>query len=185
MNKNIIELQTLLERTSSLIRAENRQVLQQHGLLSVQLEALYYLSQCNRYSDTPMAVTEYLGQTKGTVSQTLKVLEKKQLIVKHKDTHDKRIAHIQVTTAGESLVKQLMPSKLMTSIGNTDVSPIITQLSNLLVQLQHQHGSRMFGQCLNCQYNQTIDQTHYHCQLTNEPLLKEETLLICREFTEK
>jgi DNA-binding MarR family transcriptional regulator len=50
-----------------------------HGLQPVQLEVLNYLSSCNRYSDTPMAVTEYLGQTKGTVSQTIKTLEKKRI----------------------------------------------------------------------------------------------------------
>ena len=69
--------QQLLERLAGLLRSESRKLLSEYGLQPVQFEALHYLSNCNRYSDTPMAVTEYLGQTKGSVSQTLKVLEKK------------------------------------------------------------------------------------------------------------
>ena len=71
-----------VERLSELLRVDARQKGAEHGLLPVQLEVLHYLSICNQYSDTPMAVTEYLGQTKGTVSQTLKVLENKALLVK-------------------------------------------------------------------------------------------------------
>ena len=36
---------------------------------------LFYLNQANRFSNTPQALTEYLGLTKGTVSQTVLVLE--------------------------------------------------------------------------------------------------------------
>ena len=36
----------------------------------------------SKSSIIPKAVTEYLGQTKGTVSQTLNVLEKKGLLTK-------------------------------------------------------------------------------------------------------
>ena len=57
----------LLERLSSLTRVWFRQ----HPLLAdlqpIQLSALLYLARCNRYSNTPLAVTEYLGLTKGTV----------------------------------------------------------------------------------------------------------------------
>jgi hypothetical protein len=55
-------------RLASPVRNEARQALAEHGLQPVQFEALHYLTRCNRYSDTPMAVTEFLGQTKGTVS---------------------------------------------------------------------------------------------------------------------
>ena len=64
-----------VERLSELLKVDSRQAGVEQGLQPVQVEVLHYLSICNKYSDTPMAVTEYLGLTKGTVSQTLKVLE--------------------------------------------------------------------------------------------------------------
>jgi DNA-binding MarR family transcriptional regulator len=74
-----------VERLSELLRIDSRQAGADHGLQPVQLEALHYLSICNRYSDTPAAVTESLGQTKGTVSKTLRVLKRKGLLSKQLD----------------------------------------------------------------------------------------------------
>lgn len=70
-----IALYDYLERLTSLMRAWSREQPLVAELQSVQLSALHYLARCNRYSDTPLGVTEYLGLTKGTVSQSLKVLE--------------------------------------------------------------------------------------------------------------
>ena len=86
MNTN--HIYDYVERLSELLKIDSRQAGAEHGIQPVQLEVLHYLSICNRYSDTPMAVTEYLGQTKGTVSQTLKVLEKKSLLTKRFDKGD-------------------------------------------------------------------------------------------------
>ena len=40
----------------NLVRADVRAVCHASGVRPVQLEALHYLTQCNRYSDTPQAV---------------------------------------------------------------------------------------------------------------------------------
>ena len=74
------DIHSVLERLCNLLRVEARGQGASAGLLPIQLEALHYLAQCNRYSDTPQAVTDFLGQTKGTVSQTLKVLENRGLV---------------------------------------------------------------------------------------------------------
>ncbi|MCP4325394.1 MAG: MarR family transcriptional regulator, partial [Alteromonadales bacterium] len=62
------ELFNIIERLANLLRQEIRLAGKELGLQPVQQEALYYLSICNKYSDTTLAVTEYLGLTKGTVS---------------------------------------------------------------------------------------------------------------------
>ena len=64
----------LLERLSSLTPVWFREHRQLSELQPIQLSALMYLGRCNRYSNTPLAVTEYFGLTKGTVSQSLKAL---------------------------------------------------------------------------------------------------------------
>ena len=71
-----------LERMANLLRTDTRRSMVEKGLQPVQLEALHYLSQCNRYSDTPAAVADFLGLTKGTVSQTLGLLENVGMIEK-------------------------------------------------------------------------------------------------------
>ncbi len=182
---NTLITQQLLERLASLLRSESRNLLVNYGLQPVQFEALHYLSICNRYSDTPKAVTEFLGQTKGTVSQTLKVLEKKGLLNKKADVDDKRVTRLSITKKGESLVENILPSPLLISAGNLMTSQSIqatnSSLGSLLYHLQSANKFKTFGQCDTCQHNIKKDSGEYLCGLTKEPLSKREVNLICRD----
>lgn len=186
MNTN--RTQQTLERLSALLRSESRALLNDYGLQPVQYEALYYLSVSNRYSNTAKAVTEFLGQTKGTISQTLKVLEKKGLISRQVDDVDKRISHLLVTPAGQALIKQLRPSPILNltcqqlEVGEFD--NINQSLTRLLSQLQAANQFKTFGQCHSCIYNVRVSKSQFLCDLTREPLSKAETGLICREHLE-
>ncbi|NQZ29991.1 MAG: winged helix-turn-helix transcriptional regulator [Oceanospirillaceae bacterium] len=181
--KTQLPLQTL-ERLASLLRSERRNQLLEHGLLPIQLEVLQYLSICNHYSDTPMGVTDYLNQTKGSVSQTLKVLEKKGLIEKIADSKDKRVAHLKVTIAGQELVGSLLASPLLTqaheNLDAVQSANINSALNNLLRAVQSVHQFKSFGQCYSC-INHTKLKNGYFCELTKEPLTKNDIELICRE----
>jgi DNA-binding MarR family transcriptional regulator len=67
------------------------------GLKPVHWDVLRYLNIANRYSTTPGALTDYLGATKGTISQTLGLLEKKGLIAKSGRIDDKRSVSLRLT----------------------------------------------------------------------------------------
>ncbi|MGY9014418.1 MAG: MarR family winged helix-turn-helix transcriptional regulator [Rhodospirillales bacterium] len=179
--------QQTLERLASLLRSERRNRLLKHGLQPIQFEVLYYLSICNRYSDTPMGVTDYLGQTKGTVSQTLKVLEKKGLIEKKTDSKDKRVSHMNVTKQGRKLVREVRVSPLLQqtadSLNKAGFEKIDLALSELLFAVQSVNQFKSFGQCASCIHNGKVDGGGYFCQLTQEPLSNKEIELICREHT--
>ncbi|VFT59634.1 putative transcriptional regulator [Pseudomonas aeruginosa] len=105
-----IALYDYLERLTSLMRAWSREQPLVAELQPVQLSALHYLARCNRYSDTPLGVTEYLGLTKGTVSQSLKVLEGRGLISKLPDARDRRSVHLRLTDAGRALIEAVIPA---------------------------------------------------------------------------
>ena len=63
----------MLERLARLMR-----VAEHDGDLNpAQWEALRYLARANRFSNSPAALTRYLGATKGTISQTLMALDRK------------------------------------------------------------------------------------------------------------
>jgi len=185
---NALITQQLLERLSALLRNEMRGLAGDAGLQPVQCDALYYLSHCNRYSDTAKAVTDFLGLTKGTVSQSLKVLEKKGLIEKQPDTEDRRIVHLHLTPEGNKLVDQLMPSPMLGSaisgFSDQQTQSVEESLSELLKVLQAQNGMRSFGQCRSCRHNQKLESGGYFCNLTKEALSVDEIELICREHEE-
>ena len=110
MNK--LKMALLLERIGNLLRSEEKARGAAVGLQSVHLRILGYLSRCNRYSNTPAGVTEYLGTTKGTVSQSINILEQRGFIEKRADENDGRVVRLLLTTEGRSFVEGSQPPSL-------------------------------------------------------------------------
>ena len=179
-------LYPLIERIGNLLRTEIRKAGTELGLQPVHLHALSYLARCNRYSDTSAALTDYLGATKGTVSQTLKVLEKKAYIEKITDGDDKRVQHIKVSRSGREILDSCLPPAAFHDakcrINDIDSNQLTDLLTRMLRELQRANGSRTFGLCKTCRFFRT-NGTHFHCGLTNESLNALDIEKICREHT--
>ncbi len=178
-----------IERIAALIRAEERRRCAELGLQPVHLQILDYLSMCNQYSDTPAAVSKYLGMTRGTVSQTLLLLEKKGMVIKTPDRLDKRVIHLQITAAGESLLKQAKPLDLFHR-----AAQLLTQQQNAaecevfflqaLSALQKANHTQSFGLCHTCRYF-TPQNSGAMCGLTGANLSQYESEKICQEHSLK
>ncbi len=181
-------LYPLIERVGNLLRTETRKSGNNLGLQPVHMEALYFLSICNRYSDTHMAVSDYLGATKGTVSQTLKILEKKGYITKVVDIKDKRVQHLKLSKSGHEIVSTFLPPTVFTEASNqiskTDNDQMIILLTNMLRELQIANQSKTFGVCNSCNFFRT-DGTQHQCGLTKELLSTGDSEKICREHSTK
>jgi len=185
MNDNHIA--TYIERLANLLRNEMRSSGNRVGLQPTQLDALQYLSSCNRFSDTPMGVTEFLGQTKGTVSQSLKVLEREGLVEKQVDADDKRVTHLKVTASGKKVLHQMYPAKKFAegcaALPEAEQSQLVELLKSLLNGIQRANGYKSFGVCATCRFNRKIDDKNYHCELVDTPLTAKDVTLICREHS--
>lgn len=175
----------LIERISTLLRAEQRKKYSALGLQPVHIQTLDYLASCNRFSDTPAAVTDYLGLTKGTVSQTLQVLERKGYLEKQQDAADKRSVHLKILPPGQKLLKSITPFdvfiKAEQAIANKQFDSISAALYEALVALQNVNGTSSFGQCKNC-ITFSEENDHYYCLLMQQPLDQADIEKICREF---
>lgn len=181
---NINLLYQLIERTGNLLRVEQRLAGKDLGLQEVHLQVLLYLSLCNRYSNTPIAVTEYLNATKGTVSQSLKVLENKGYLTKQPDANDKRVVHLNLTTKGEKIVQQVIPPlsfiETIEGLTSQQAQEIQQNLTLLLTSLQQANKLRSFGVCQTCQFF-LREENGFRCGLTKEALSKDDSSRICRE----
>ena len=173
----------LIERMSALIRSEERKTGSELGLQSVHLQVLDYLSRCNRYSDTPAALTNYLGMTRGTVSQTVLLLEKKGLIKKNIDLIDRRKLHLTLLDEGWAVLEASRSNDLFTRANvllETDCSDYEQCFLNALKALQKAHKGQSFGQCKTCSYfKQSV--LGFSCGLTKEPLSVSDSEKICQE----
>jgi MarR family transcriptional repressor of emrRAB len=174
----------LLERLGALIQQSVRDAAARQGLLPIHIQVLHYLMRANRYSDLPIAIAEYFGITRGTVSQTLAVLERKGLLTKEPDAqHGKRV-HLKLTSAGESVLSESWVEHVEQALCErpVDADALESTLRNLLSAMQRVNGQRAFGICRQCDHFLT-EESGARCGLTHEPLATEQTIRICREWT--
>ena len=182
------EIFEYLERIANLLRTDTRKAGIGKGLQPVQLEALNYLANCNRYSDTPAAVADYLGLTKGTVSQTLNVLEHAGFIEKRPDAKDRRVVHLKMTERGDALIAEAIPPQILqTAMELTDESDqaaILDGLNRVLTAMQKANQLRTFGVCKTCRHHRIEEDERHRCHLTGEYLSDVDSEKICREHEE-
>lgn len=173
----------LLERLGALIQQSVRDDAARHGLLPIHIQVLHYLARANRYSDLPIAIAEYFGITRGTVSQTLAVLERKGLLTKVPDArHGKRI-HLGLTPAGESVLNESWAERVEQALGERplEAAALDGTLRKVLSALQRINGQHAFGICRQCTHFLT-EEDGARCGLTGETLATEQTVRICREW---
>jgi len=183
-----VEIFEYLERIANLLRTDTRKSGLEKGLQPVQLEALHYLSNCNRYSDTPAGVADFLGLTKGTVSQTLNVLEHAGFIEKRPDGKDRRVVHLKLTERGKDHIAESIPPQILQSAMELthpgDQAAILAGLEKVLRAMQQANQLRTFGQCKLCRHHRVEEGEQHRCNLTGEYLSLEDSEKICREHQE-
>ena len=87
-------------RLARLMRAAEHEI----GLNPAQWEALRFLARCNSVSNSPIALTRYLGATKGTISQTVIALVNKGLVEKTARAGARRSVVLTVTERGKEFL---------------------------------------------------------------------------------
>ena len=189
LDKNPLVLLELVERLGNLMRTEMRKAGSDESLQPVHLHALVYLSKANRYSNTPQALADYLGLTKGTVSQTLLLLDRRGLIERFEDDIDRRVVRLRLSSAGERLLADSQPA-LAWQNATRNISPnrirnATSALREALVTLQEDNEGTVFGDCSNCLHCQKLSQRIYRCGQMGDRLSGPETRKICRVYVPK
>jgi DNA-binding MarR family transcriptional regulator len=185
MRQEFITLLDLVQRFGNLIRTDMRRVGAEHQLHPVHIQAIFFIASANRYSNTPMALTEFLGLTKGTVSQSLMLLERKGLIERLPDEADKRLVRLYLTPEGGALIDSI--GTLLEGIRASDalnaerVDQANAVLRELLRRTHLNAGNRTFGVCHSCRHNLQEGPRTYRCGLTQDRLSLADIRKICRE----
>lgn len=167
-----------LERLASIHKSQMRKAAAEAGVQLVHLEILQYLWICNRYSNTAQALSEYLGQTKGSISQSLKIIEESGHVERRPCEKDGRKQRIHLTAEGKAFLRKISRSLIPKF---ADRSDRVEQLKELLMEWQQLNDLHSFGQCKSCQYNESLASGKFRCGLTGEALSKSDTTKICRE----
>ncbi len=153
----------------------------QGDLNPTQSAVLDYLSRANRFSRSPSHVADYLGTTRGTISQSLKSLSQKGYVVEGRSHTDKRTIRFELTKKGQDVA--FAPSMTADAVGRMDDSSremLITSLEKLLVPLLKENGGRPFGICNKCRHYDARKSVGF-CTLLSEKLSTADATQICFE----
>lgn len=175
-------LTDLIDRLGRLIRSQ----IYESGMAPVQWDALRYLARCNRFSNTPGALAKYLHATKGTVSQTLNVLERKGLVAKAPDAVSGRVVRLALTAKGRAAAARDPAGGLSdyaARIEPRDAQAAERVLAGMLAEMQARHGDRPFSVCHGCRhFRRDAEQGAPHwCSLLDEKLSESDSNAICVE----
>ncbi len=189
MDKHPLVLLELVERLGNLMRSEARRVGADEQLGPVHVEALVYLSGANRYSNTPQALGEYLGLTKGTISQSLLLLDRRGLIERYQDDIDRRVVRLRLSAAGEQFLHEAQP-QLAWLHATRDISPnrirnAVSALREALTTFQADNEGPPFGTCPSCRHFERLSARAYRCGLMGDRLSGPETRKLCWLFEMK
>ena len=175
----INDIDIWLERLTTLRKNQMRQAAKSENLQLVHVEILQYLSIANQYSNTGQALSEYLGQTKGSISQSITLLEKQQYVTRHPSQKDKRVMCLSLTIRGKDCVDRM--SKYWSLPPNNTLHDNLELLQSLLQQWQDKQGYQSFGQCQSCHHNSELNNGKFRCGLTGATLSAVDVKQICRE----
>jgi DNA-binding MarR family transcriptional regulator len=174
-----------LERLARLIRSREHE----DGLNPAQREALRFLARANRFSDSPAALTRFLGATKGTISQTLMALERKGFVTKAKREGGRKSIRLSLTAKGRETLSRdpwVGLAQAAEELGGKTRRRMQRGLDELLAEELKRGRLASFGVCSSCRYfresGRLTDQRGPHlCMLFEDALTSEDAQHICIE----
>jgi DNA-binding MarR family transcriptional regulator len=160
------------------------------GLNPVQWEAMRYVARANQRSSTPGNLADFLGTTKGTVSQTLISLESKGYLQRTRWSGDRRVVRLQLTDKGIEMLKKdplLSIVEALAKMPGGSAESLYRKLSGVLRFLKESCGYREFGYCGRCGYHLVEKGGEkigiaFQCGLTGRQLEEADKELICANF---
>ncbi|MCM4151727.1 MarR family transcriptional regulator [Arenibacter sp. N53] len=159
------------------------------GLSPIQIQILIFIA----YHKTEFCNVSHLAKefniTKPTISDAIRVLDKKGLITKNYSSSDSRSYSIGLSTTGKNVVAETSdfahPLKTqLTTINQTDLEGLFGTLSKLIYQLNRSGILTVQRTCYGCKFY-SMDNKQDYCNLLDKALLNTEIRLDCPEFEER
>ncbi|TNF17710.1 MAG: MarR family transcriptional regulator [Rhodobacteraceae bacterium] len=146
-----------------------------------QIAALDYLSRANRFSRAPSQVADYLGTTRGTMSQTLKALQRKGYVTELRSEVDRRSISFALTEKARAAVARAgLLDRALDGLDAGAQAELEARLRALLSGVLAANGGRAFGLCRDCVHHRVTAGGGF-CALLSEPLAPAEAEEICHE----
>ncbi len=181
-NKVLVGLQRISESFKVLLWEKAKEL----NLSPIQIQILIFIENHKAAYCNVSYLSKEFNVTKPTISDAVKTLDKKGLIVKDFSSKDTRSYTIQLSNTGKAAVKKtedfLNPLKeKLVDIETNHLENLFTTLSELIYQLNQKNILTVQRTCYACKFYSKNNDKH-HCGLLEKEILNSEIRLDCNEF---
>ncbi|GIV33939.1 MAG: hypothetical protein KatS3mg031_1474 [Chitinophagales bacterium] len=175
-----------LERIAQAFRVLLWQEGVEHALTPIQLQVLIFLHYHAEAQRKITIVSQELNVTKATLSETVKILQRKGLIRKVLDPEDSRSTFIQLTAKGRQLAERASKfaaevQKPIAQITEESKKAILGALLQIIRHLNEAGVITVQRMCFTCRYYTQPQPNKHFCQLLNTALKDEQLRIDCPE----
>ncbi len=159
------------------------------NLSPIQIQLLNFVAYHSRDLCNVSHLAKEFNLTKPTISDAVKVLVKKELLIKDFSSPDNRSYSLLLSSEGEKVVQQTElfaePVKSnLNSFSENDLISLYSTLSKLIYKLNRSGVLTVQRTCFGCKYYEKRTSSDY-CSLLEKNLLNRDIRLDCPEFEEK
>lgn len=163
-----------LERISQAFRVLLWQESKEHTLSPIQIQVLIFLLHHDPGKRKVSHLASEFNMTKATISDSVKVLEQKELIYKEFETHDSRSQIIHLTSKGKEIAEQtsVFAKEIripVEEMNRDDKENLMLSLFNIIRHLNRANVITVQRMCTTCAYYQSENGSPF-CKLINQNL---------------
>lgn len=178
-----------LERVSEVFKILLWEKAKLVGLSPIQIQILIFITFHKQSLCNVSHLAKEFNVTKPTVSDAIRVLDKKGMIVKDFSSADSRSYYINLSEKGKEIVSQVYDfsnplKQQIDGFNQAELESLFGTLSTLIYKLNKSGILSVQRTCYGCKFYQKNKDSHY-CNLLNKELLNSEIRLDCPEYEEK
>lgn len=178
-----------LERISEVFKVLLWEKAKTIGLSPIQIQLLIFIAFHKQELCNVSHLAKEFNITKPTVSDAIKILDKKGMLVKDFSSSDGRSYMLQLSPLGKKTVAETndFANPLKTQIDTfeqTDIDGVFKTLAELIYKLNRHGILTVQRTCYGCTFYQKNKEADY-CNLLQKELLNQDIRLDCPEYMEK
>lgn len=156
------------------------------GLSPIQIQILIFIAYHKNEICNVSHLAKEFNVTKPTISDAIKVLDKKGLITKEYSSSDSRSYSISLSETGTETIGQISDfanplKQQLNAVDNPELESLFGTLSKLIYQLNTSGILSVQRTCYGCKFYSKESNRDY-CNLLNKELLNKDIRLDCPEF---
>jgi len=178
-----------LERVSEVFKILLWEKAKLVELSPIQIQILIFIAYHKQELCNVSHLAKEFNITKPTVSDAIKILSKKGLIIKEFLSNDSRSYLISLSELGNKIISQTNdfanPLKnQIDTFSQTELRSLFETLSQLIFKLNRNGILNIQRTCFGCKFHQKQQETNF-CNLLQKELLNKEIRLDCSEYEQK